>query len=73
MHYGRGAILNTKRILLAGRVTQHGFSLDIAPRQETLHECRVCNGRYSRSDMRWVGEKLVCVGCAGDAQEESEE
>jgi len=62
----------------SGKFTRHGFTLDYAkPRQETLHKCPVCERRYGRNDMRWVsgnfGSMFVCVACAGDAQEESEE
>lgn len=64
----------TKRVLFTGSIARHGFTLDYAkPRRETLHRCRVCNRQYGRNDMRWVGEKLICFGCAGDAQDESEE
>lgn len=66
--------MTAKKVLLTGRINQHGFSLDYAkPRQETLHRCPVCERRYSRNDMRIVNGIFVCVTCAGNAQDESEE
>ena len=57
----------------SGITNRHGFTLDIAPRQETLHRCSLCEQWYSRSDMKIVNGVLVCESCAGDAPDESED
>ncbi len=66
--------MTTKQILLTGKFTQHGFTLNYAkPRQETLHKCPVCGQHYGRNDMRIIDGSFVCVDCAGDAQDESQD
>lgn len=66
--------MTAKKALLTGCINQHGFSLDYAKlRQETLHRCRVCERLYSRNDMRIVNGVFICVTCAGDAQDESQD
>lgn len=65
--------MTTKRILIAGRINRYGFILDYAPRQETLHRCPACLHMIARNDMRIVDGIFVCVTCAGDAQDESQD
>lgn len=64
----------TKRILLTGSIHRRGSTLDyVKPRQETLLRCLKCKQWCIRSDMRIVNGVFKCIGCAGDAQDESEE
>ncbi len=66
--------MTTKRILLTGSATRHGITINyVKPRQETLHRCPVCLHMVARRDMLIIDGIFVCVTCAGDAQDESEE
>lgn len=65
--------MTAKSILLTGRIQHQRITLNIAPRQETLHRCPVCLHKVSRNDMRIVNGIFVCVSCAEDDRDESEE
>lgn len=63
----------TKRLLLTGRLTRHGYSMDIAPRQEVLHKCSGCGREFARSELRVSNGMYKCSYCAPFARDESEE